>query len=724
VRFIPNFIINRKAHDLALLQAGWREWLTEDAPIITYIFKVLLACLLAMWLSLRFELDQPRTAMMTVAIVMQFRSGMVFAKSYYRFLGTSVGILVSFLLVALFAQERVLFLVCMGLWIGLCTAGSMIFRNFQSYAFVLAGYTLCIVGLPSAITPELTFNIGVTRISEILIGLICATLVSDLIFPQRMWDVMLAAVHRRFKDFSDLLQATAVKPAASTTSTPTLLRFLGDIFSLETFQASTGMENDKSRLHRQKLSRMNHEFMEVSTSFHAFEQLLRRQRSSAQPQVSAALHRVHQALSAAIMVDGHSAHTEQEAMLVSKQLSVFRNQFPASLHAERAQLSADTSASERLDFETGCELLQRLTDELYVYTSTYASLAAAQSSNIAATETAQAPKLEMHFDPLAVTLAGIRGTLSLAILSTLWILTDWRSGVEAITLGVISSTLFATTPSPTRTIKNFMIGAIIGTLLAYVCNFHLLTQAHGFWMLAVAVAPGIIIAAWFTTRPATAIVGAGVFMVYLMHIGFNSAYNSNPVTFINDAIADLLAVLISGIMYGLIDLSSSRWSRQRIAKSLRNLVVAACRDPVALRRSRLETGARELVQRAGSAQRVGDKEDRIVMEWLLSTLEIGHAVIALREYMQVVEHPYISKMLSLGLESIAQLYDSPSEAYRIQAINTIDHAMAEINQANIEFNLPQSNQHQITVMLHFIRSALLDDESVLAAGAQATLEKH
>jgi hypothetical protein len=138
----------------------------------------------------------------------------------------------------------------------------------------------------------------------------------------------------------------------------------------------------------------------------------------------------------------------------------------------------------------------------------------------------------------------------------------------------------------------------------------------------------------------------------------------------------------------------------------------------------LETGARELVQRAGSAQRIGDKEDRIVMEWLLSTLEIGHAVIALREYMQVVEHPYISKMLSLGLESVAQLYDAPSEAYRIQAINTIDHAMAEINQANIEFNLPQANQHQITVMLHFIRSALLDEESVLAAGTQNKLEKH
>src|SRR5512139_992026 len=89
------------------LQSALRDWLREDAPTFAYLTKVVSACLLAMWLSLRFELDQPRTAMLTVAIVMQSRTGMVFAKSFYRLLGTLVGIAVSFVLVAMFAQERV-----------------------------------------------------------------------------------------------------------------------------------------------------------------------------------------------------------------------------------------------------------------------------------------------------------------------------------------------------------------------------------------------------------------------------------------------------------------------------------------------------------------------------------------------------------------------------------------------------------------------------------------
>jgi uncharacterized membrane protein YccC len=707
----------RRSRLLVPLQIAWRDWLTEEAPIIGYMLKVLLACLLAMWLSLRFELDQPRTAMLTVAIVMQSRSGMVFAKSYYRLLGTLVGILVSFILVALFAQERVLFLLCMAIWIGICTAGSMIYRNHQSYAFVLAGYTLCIVGLPAAISPELIFNIGSTRISEILIGLLCATLVSDLIFPQRMWDVMLATVRRRFSDFSDLLRAAALHPEASPSSKSTLLRFVGDIFSLESFRASAVLENDKSRLYRLRLSQMNNEFMEASTSLHALEQLLRRRRHHGHPQVSAALLLLCQQLASAMTLDGRSARTEQEALLINGQLASFRAGFAQALVAACRQLPAELSENARLDFDTGAELLERLADELHVYTGTYASLAAPQGVSRSTIFADRPPRLEMHFDPLAVSLAGVRGALAMAVMSALWILTDWQSGVEAITIGVVTSTLFASGPSPSRTIRQFLGGAVIGTLLAYLCNFHWLTQAQGYWMLALAVSPGILLAAWLTTRPSTAVIGAGTFIIFLMHIGFNSSYSANPVIFINDTIADLLAILMSGVMYALIDLSNSQWSRQRTAWALRRLVVAACREPLALRRTRLETTARDLIQRAGSPQHTAEQQDSSVIDWLLSTLEIGHAVIALREHLQDIRDGALADPMRAALMAIAELYDSPSGPRRMAAISATDAAMTSLSGTEAISAMPQSTRHKLQTMLHFIHSALLDEESVLASSA-------
>ncbi len=714
----------KSGYSFALLsmRSAWSEWLREDAPVIAYMLKVLLACLLAMWLSLRFELDQPRTAMLTVAIVMQSRSGMVFAKSYYRLIGTLVGIVVSFILVALFAQERVPFLLYMALWIGLCTAGSMIYRNHQSYAFVLAGYTLCIVGLPATLAPGQTFNIGITRISEILIGLFSAALVSDLVFPQRMWSVMLASVRQRFTDFSDLLQTVSADSVVSNASKPALLRFIGDIFRLETFRASAIMENDASRQNRLRLSQMNNEFMEVSTSFHAFEQLLKRQSRQDRTEIGNALFSIYRQLADAVMLDEHSARNEQEALQVSRQLADYRNRFTQTVAAARRTLPDRLSDRDSIEFDTGIELLERLGDELYLYARTYSTFAVPESKQASVIQQQQAPQLEMHFDTLAVSLAGLRGALALAILASVWIFTDWRSGIEAITLGVITSTLFATSPAPGQTVKQFFIGAVLGTILAYFCNFHWLTNAQGFLMLVIAVSPGILLAAWLTTRPSQSIVGAGMFMVYLMHIGFNSTYSANPVMFMNDAIADLLAVLLSGALFSLIDLSNSRWSKLRTAQSLRQLVVSACRDSLPFRRARLETAARDLVQRAGSAQRIAETQDQLVVDWLLSTLEIGHAVIALREHLMDVADADMLTPIHESLDAIATLYEEPSTANQADAIDRIDHAIAYLSTDTMKLILHHSTRQKLMTMLHFIHSALLDEESVLSANAIRKME--
>ncbi|OIR12303.1 p-hydroxybenzoic acid efflux pump subunit AaeB [mine drainage metagenome] len=694
-----------------------RDWWRDDAPTIIYIIKVLIACLLAMWLSLRFELDQPRTAMLTVAIVMQSRTGMVFAKSYYRLLGSIVGIIVSFVLVALFAQERVLFLLAMAIWIGFCTAGSMVFRHHQSYAFVLAGYTICIVGLPATINPELTFSIGVTRISEIMIGLISASLVSDLIFPQRMGEILTAAVRRRYKDFSDLVRSMSIERISGSSSKSAALRIVSDVFELETFRASSGLENDESRAYRFRLSMLNSEFMSVSTSFHTLEQLLRRQHATGHPQVTIALFHIYNSLKEVISIDNRSIKSSAEAQQIASALKAFRATLPQQLSTIRKNLPSNLISAERLDFETGAELLQRFIDELYAYTSTYASLSDKSNDDTKDNISERPPRLGMHFDPLAVSLAGVRGALSLAAMACLWLFADWGSGIEAITIGIITSTLFASSPNPSKTVKQFIIGALLGTVLVYFCNFRMLPHAQGFLMLSIAVTPAIALAAWLTTRPAIATIGSGIFIVFLMHIGFNSTYSANPIDFLNDALADILAITTSGILFALIDLTTSRWSRVRVSKALRELVVSACLDALPQHPSRLETKARDLIQRLSGDRHVADAQDKEVIDWLLSTLEIGRAVIELRDQMNEVNDSTIKQHFAACLERIAELYALPSTRNRIFAIAAINDATAMLDNIVITTKLPQFTHQQLLTMLHFIRCALLDDDSALSLQA-------
>src|SRR3984957_12752757 len=100
--------------------------------------------LLALLVAFTFNLDQPKWSLLTVFIVAQPQSGLVLAKSFYRIIGTLVGAAGALLLVSLFAQERVLFLGTLAVWIGLCTFGSQYARNFTAYGFVLSGYTAAI----------------------------------------------------------------------------------------------------------------------------------------------------------------------------------------------------------------------------------------------------------------------------------------------------------------------------------------------------------------------------------------------------------------------------------------------------------------------------------------------------------------------------------------------------------------------------------------------------
>ena len=178
----------------------FEEWLVKDAPTLIYMAKATIAALLAMFVSMTLTLADPRTAMFTTFIVMQPQSGLVFSKSYYRVLGTIAGVIMSVLMIGAFAQEPKLFIFFFAIWIGITTAAGVKYRNFQSYGFVLAGYTLCIVALPVIEQPMEIFQIATSRFSEVMVGILCATVVSEVLFPRKLSDSLLSSERERFEN--------------------------------------------------------------------------------------------------------------------------------------------------------------------------------------------------------------------------------------------------------------------------------------------------------------------------------------------------------------------------------------------------------------------------------------------------------------------------------------------------------------------------------------------
>src|SRR4051812_18344379 len=139
--------------------------------------------------------------MLTVFVVAQPIAGMVAAKSLFRVVGTIVGASVALVLVGAFAQAGELFILALAIWIGACTFVAVLMRDAPgSYAAALSGYTAAIVGLPAALAPDVAFDTAVGRCIEILLGITCGTLISQVVFPQQAGEALQRTTDRTLRD--------------------------------------------------------------------------------------------------------------------------------------------------------------------------------------------------------------------------------------------------------------------------------------------------------------------------------------------------------------------------------------------------------------------------------------------------------------------------------------------------------------------------------------------
>jgi len=184
VRNMSTPLVMARGNLRRVVNAAWKRGRIDGRDVI-HVFKTLLAVIAATGISMRLELAAPRTATVTVVILMMHRhSGMVIARGFYRALGMLIGNLAAMILIGSLVQERVLFLLTLSAWIGLCVCGAAYYRNYQSYGFVLAGYATCIAALPSIDDPYAIFGNVVTGLSEVSLGVLCASVVSALILPE------------------------------------------------------------------------------------------------------------------------------------------------------------------------------------------------------------------------------------------------------------------------------------------------------------------------------------------------------------------------------------------------------------------------------------------------------------------------------------------------------------------------------------------------------------
>ena len=695
---------------------GW-HWL--------FIFKAILAALLAMGISMRFDLDQPRTAMVTVFIVMQPQTGMVLTKSLYRIGGTLAGTVASLILVSMFAQERELFILGLASWVGICTAGAAFYRNFKSYSFVLAGYTAAMIGIPAALQPQAFFPIAVGRLTEVTLGILCAGIVSDVIFPRRLSDLIIGNVQSRYRDFFAFVRAALVGAVAQDELEGMQLRLVGYVIALESIRSAGTLEDPEVRTRDLRLRKLNSEFMAVSTTFHSFRALLQRLTKNS-TRAGRALMDLYESLGAALVLTGEVPRTAPEAERAARGIAAFRGVLQRRVAEVRRSFPELPDPRTQMDFDTAVELLYRFVRELHAYSRTYAALLEKEAG--------PKPPDDIRFvtrtDPLVALLTGGRAFVAILLVGAFWIASAWPYGSSALTFVAVVCALFTMTPNPPRAAKGMTLGFSAGFLAALSFKFLVLPSLDGFVLLCAGLAPVLMAGLYLSAHPKWADAGAGFVIFFTTMLAPGNTMQWNPVAFLNEGGATIMGILVAVVMFETLVPTTGGWLKRRLARQLRHQVVMVCFDPLPGLTHRFESGTYELLHKLASIRQEDAARDRQLLSWMFPVAEIGRAIIHLRHDAGSI--PASQPVADLVQESIrltARLFKRPTALARDNAIGCVADTVAQLQLAAGSESCPSATREVLRRMqtsLHLIRTALLDEETILVpttSAQQPTFQK-
>jgi uncharacterized membrane protein YccC len=585
----------------------WLPWI--------FAAKTTGAGLLALLIAFTFDLDQPKWALLTVFIVAQPQSGLVLAKSFYRIIGTVAGAAVALVLVALFAQERVLFLGTLALWLGVCTFASKNARNFAAYGFVLSGYTAAIVGITGALAPGNAFYVAVARVTEISIGLMTTAAISHLVLPASLAN----ALRRAMAASRDELAGYTMTLLGGGDTAAQRTRLLGQVIAIESLRASAVFEDRDIRDRSDALRGVDMVMLGVIDVAHLLARSLDRLRRSGTVMGRG----FDEGMAHAAAVIDLWRRGQLDATGLSRGFARASAELPITRH-----LASDASAAD--DEVIGrAAAIARLREFLAAFAAYARADEAASAPSVP--PLTRGPRFSVSNDRADALWAGVRAALALLLVGTFWIEANWPSGPTATILAAVVTARLATMEHAVRGAWGGTLAATLASLPSFILVEVLLPQASGFPMFTLLVGPMLFCCALLMGREKTAGLGFVAALYFANCSAFQNRMAYDPVGFVNISIAVILALATAGVLFAIVAPDTAEAARRRFARAVRSAFegIADRRRPIGL--AAFEARLTEALDRFRRSLRRDRPADTAALEAGVALLGAGRELIRVRD---------------------------------------------------------------------------------------------
>ncbi|WP_066737871.1 FUSC family protein [Cupriavidus sp. D384] len=468
--------------------ASWphaRQWL--------FSLKAFAAAMLALYIALSFGLPRPYWAMATVYFVSNPLTGATRSKAAYRVAGTMLGAMAAVITVPQLVNMPIVLMGAIALWIMALVYLSLLQRTPRSYVFLLAAYTLPIVALPAVMQPADIFDIAVARIEEIVIGIVCASLVGAIVFPAKV----APALRERARIWLDDAAAWASDiVAANPRAAVSRHRLAADMLALDqlivhlSFDIESQQAVDHARALRGRMSRL----MPVLSGLESVLQALRDTRAPRLPRLA----------------------LEQAAALLTTR------------HAILMRACAD--------------LRQRIVDR------PDAPQGKPSMSEPPGSATGHEPEPEgdtLHHDHAMLVFGAVSAGLAVFCAGLLWIFSGWEDGGGPVAVSAIACCFFATIDEPRPVARSFVRWAAICLLISSFYLFMVVPHAQTFETLAGMLSVPYLGIGLLIQRPGFNLIAMLLSVNTASFANVQTVYDANFVGLFNTNLANAAAMLFA-----------------------------------------------------------------------------------------------------------------------------------------------------------------------------------
>jgi uncharacterized membrane protein YccC len=629
---------------------------------LVFALKTFTAAMLALLIALWIELPRPYWAMATVYITSQPLAGATSSKALYRVLGTLTGAAVSVAVIPNLVNAPELLCLAVALWVGLCLYFSLLDRTPRSYLFMLAGYTVALIGFPAVTDPAGIFDTALARAEEITLGIICATLVSTIVLPRSVAPAIGAKVESWLADARRLSEDVLLQRGAGATERRQRLRLATEALEIDTLATHLAFDRlaDHNAVRGLQVLRLQMLLLlPLLASIRDRLAALASHSPQAWPELAALLDRL------AHWINADSDDREPTGNL------------RAAISALRPRLDEDASWDEIMV----ASLLIRLR-ELVDISDDCRTLSRA----IAAGEDTSRLVLAFHSEAGIVTTRHRDHGLALwsaagagfAILTccAFWIASGWVGGAAAPMMAAIGCSFFAAQDDPAPGIRGFARWSTVGIIVVAIYLFAIIPGISNIEMLIAALAPTFLLYGTLIARPQTAMIGMTLSANTATLMALQATYSADFETFANSAASFVVGMVAALVLTKLVRSARAEWIARRLMRTKwATLALTAERRGkddraafVGLMLDRLGLLAQRLAA-------IPDADRRDVDS--LSQLRVGLNIIDLRRARHGLTRPTLAAIDAMLDRLALAARNTANSAMPSELLTCIDDALAE-----------------------------------------------